>query len=176
MKDDAIRRTNAISKHPGDMKNMWREIKRFWPHLNKSSVKPKDFTGDSSQKNLANKFKDFFSNIGTPLQEMIPETKYCPDITYPPVFELREIDAVTISDLIRDLSLSTSYGTDRITSRLLKLACPYVLPVILHLCNISIRNKCFPDLWKPETITPLSFGNNLCGYRSRQVNQLEELL
>ena len=37
----------------------------------------------------------------------------------------------------------------------MKLACPYIVPVILHLCNLSIRNKCFPNSWKTATITPL---------------------
>ena len=52
-------------------------------------------------------------------------------------------------------SPSTAYGTDGITSQLLKLACPYIVPVILHICNISISKKCFPDLWKTATITAL---------------------
>ncbi len=118
-------------------------------------IKPKDFTGSLSDSDMADKFNDFFSNVGTELQKDIPNGQYRPGFVYPPIFEFNETDALTISEIIRDLSPSASYGTDGITSQLLKLACPYIVPVILHICNLSIPTKRFPELWKTATTTPL---------------------
>ncbi len=77
LKDEAIKRCNdlkaslqrsyfqeAITKHAGDMKAMWREIKKFWPHLNKSSVRPRRSPEMSDDQELANLFNDFFAMWG----------------------------------------------------------------------------------------------------------------
>ena len=74
-KQDAINRTNdlkqslqrsyfrdSIAKHSGNMKETWRDIKRFWPHLNKSNVKPTSLENESNE-NIAARFNTFFSNV-----------------------------------------------------------------------------------------------------------------
>ncbi len=170
LKDKSINRCNelrlslqrsyfqeAIRRNPGNMKKIWQEIKKFWPHLNKSSIKPVDHSGTATNEDLANLFNDFFSSIGMNLQERIPNTHetYTPPFAYLPVFEFSEFDLLSITTTLRDLSPSSSCGTDGITSHLLKLGGPTIIPAIHHICNLSVRKKIFPNIWKIGRITPL---------------------
>ena len=164
LKEEAIRRCNnlklslqrsyfqeAINRNPRYMKKIWEEIRKFWPHLNKSSVKPTDHNGEATDEaNEANLFNEFFSNVGSELQKDIESSDeiYVPPFAHPPIFEFQEFEMITIATTIRDLSASSSCGTDGITSRLLKLGGPTIIPLIHHICNLSIRYKTFPDIWK----------------------------
>ncbi len=65
-----------------------------------------------------------------------------------PIFEFNEPDLLTIAERLRDLSPSTSCGTDGITFCLLKFAGPTMLQLIHHICCLSIRKNTFPDSWK----------------------------
>ena len=80
---------DAIAKHSGNMKETWREIKRFWPHLNKSNVRPTLVNDSESNEDLATRFNTFFTNVGSDLQLNIPTVEGPimdrPDM--PPVFE-----------------------------------------------------------------------------------------
>ena len=114
-KYEAIRRCNyltlslqcsyfqeAITRNSGNMKKIWDEIRKFWPHLNKSSVKPMDHSGNATEEELANLFNHFFSNIGSELQKNIPSTNqtYAPPFAHPPIFEFHEFDMITIATAI----------------------------------------------------------------------------
>ena len=77
------------------------------------------------------------------------------DFAYPPIFEFREFDIITVTNVIRDLSPSASSGMDGIMSRLIKLGGSVIVPIITHICNLSINTKVFPSIWKTSKITPL---------------------
>ena len=50
---------------------------------------------------------------------------------------------------------SKSFGLDSIDTFAVKLAGPYILPVLTHLLNLSILQKEFPSAWKITKVIPL---------------------
>lgn len=50
---------------------------------------------------------------------------------------------------------SCAIGTDRISSRLIRMALPHIMPVIEHMFNFSLMNGIVPTTWKTATITPI---------------------
>ena len=46
-------------------------------------------------------------------------------------------------------------GLDGISARLLKEACPEIVPSLTHIINLSIRCGYFPDEWKISKVLPL---------------------
>ncbi len=167
-KREAIRHTNSLRTHlqqsfirdsiarnKGDAKKTWQTIKKFWPYLNKQSTNIGK--QDSDNVELANSFNEFFANVGHNLANDIPDTQNSPlDFqAVPQIFELMELELNQISQYMKDLKPSTSCGTDGITARLLKAAGESIYPVLLHICNLSIRKSIFPTLWKTGCITPI---------------------
>ena len=91
------------------MKRMWQELKRFWPYRNKSNVKPTSVSDLDTDRQTADEFNKFFSNVGKSLQEHIPysDDPIMTSDSLPPVFELNTVNVKMVSDTIKDLSPST---------------------------------------------------------------------
>ena len=91
---------------------------------------------------------EFFATIGSKLDQKIPHACTNPVnvIHHPPVFDIHELQLVDIATVIRDMSPSTSCGSDGITVRIIKAAGPSLFPVILHLINSSIKQSIFPQV------------------------------
>ena len=53
------------------------------------------------------------------------------------------------------LRVDKATGLDGISARLLKKACPEIVPSLTHIINLSIRCGCFPDEWKISKVLPL---------------------
>ncbi len=94
-----------------------------------------------NNQELADTFNKFFSDVGIDLQKDIQsgETRPTHNFAHPPIFEFKEFDLLTVTNVIRELSPSSSCGTDGITSRLLKLVGPIIVLIIQHICNLSAR-------------------------------------
>ncbi|XP_068618871.1 uncharacterized protein [Battus philenor] len=50
---------------------------------------------------------------------------------------------------------STAVGNDDISSRMISLLLPQLLPILCHIFNYSLVNSCFPSAWKRANIIPL---------------------
>ena len=53
------------------------------------------------------------------------------------------------------LRVDKATGPDGISARLLKEACPEIVPSLTHIINLSIRCGYFPDEWKISKVLPL---------------------
>ena len=53
------------------------------------------------------------------------------------------------------LRVDKATGLDDISARLLKEACPEIVPSLTHIINLSIRCGYFPDEWKISKVLPL---------------------
>ncbi len=178
LKMEAIARTNALRQSlqrsyfqetlrncKGNMKEMWRTIKKFWPYLNKSSTSPKSETPEELSA-IANSFNDFFVNVGPSQAAQIPpvanpDPNIVPNIGHnPPVFEFVEPSLEEIVSIIQELAPTNACSLDGITLRLIKSAGPAIIPCITHICCMSIRYHCFPDAWKVAVVTPLHKSGN----------------
>ena len=73
----------------------------------------------------------------------------------PPIFDMEMFTLEAIAENMKNLSPSISCGVDGIAARLLKATGPSIYPIILHVCNVIISSKTFPDCWKIASITPL---------------------
>ncbi len=132
-----------------DSKRKWRLIKEYWPVLRKSSSieKIRDKTDNIGKATVIN---EFFATIGSTLDQTIPQrcTNPVNVLHQPPVFDIQELQLIDIATVIRDMSPSTSCGTDGITARIIKAAGPSLFPIILHFVNSSIHQSVFPLAWK----------------------------
>ena len=117
---------------------MWKQIKRFWPYLNKSCITPTDISPDESSLDTANRFNQYFSNVGTNRQQTIPiiDELLMQTAANPPVFEFHETDHITLTKAITDVSPLHTCGVDGITSRLLKAAGDSIVDPLLSIKNL----------------------------------------
>uniref|UniRef100_A0ABD2W2T0 Reverse transcriptase domain-containing protein n=1 Tax=Trichogramma kaykai TaxID=54128 RepID=A0ABD2W2T0_9HYME len=77
-----------------------------------------------------------------------------------PAFSLSPVSTQQIERVIR-ASRSKSQGFDNISSTLLSLASPSILPLLTEIFNASISLSSFPDSWKTASIVPLTKIKNL---------------
>lgn len=73
----------------------------------------------------------------------------------PPVFELTNITLDDISKAIDRKSNSGASSVDDIRSLMVRACKTELLPVLCYLCNMSILQKCYPDIWKIAQVTVL---------------------
>ena len=70
-------------------------------------------------------------------------------------FTLNEISCDVVHRLVSSLRIDKGTGLDDISARLLKEACPEIVPSLTHIINLSIRSGCFPEDWKISKVLPL---------------------
>lgn len=80
-------------------------------------------------------------------------------------YEFLPVTADAIKDIIYN-SKSSSAGSDGLSSQMIKLCCPTVLPYITHIINSCLIESTVPDCWKfaivkpiPKNSKPLSFND-----------------
>ena len=121
-------------------------------------------------KNMANKFNNYFTSIGSELGNKFNDHKgaecpcnegcskqYCNSMVNKFKFEFKfdVISAEFVSDQICNMQNSKSPGLDQFNVRLLKLAGPYLSNCLAHICNLSLSGSTFPDEWKKAKVTPI---------------------
>ena len=72
-----------------------------------------------------------------------------------PKFQFQDTNEAEIEKLIRNLSLATSIGTDRISPRILKAAVTPLLILLCKLVNKSLNKGVFPDDLKVARVSPI---------------------
>ena len=70
-------------------------------------------------------------------------------------FTLNEISCDVVHRLVSSLRIEKGTGLDGISARVLKEACPMIVPSLTHIINLSIRSGCFPQEWKISKVLPL---------------------
>ena len=73
----------------------------------------------------------------------------------PPPFSLKEIDRNNFRGIMKRMKSKRVHGVDWIDSYSLKIASSLLEDCLMHLVNISIKNSCFSQRWKPQLIFPL---------------------
>ena len=91
-------------------------------------------------------------------------------------FDLKEVTLPTLRKYLKKLKGNRSSGIDQIDSFSLKLASPQIELVLLHLVNLSIKNKTFPQVWKTQLIHPFfKKGDRTVGGNYRPVSHIVEI-
>ena len=120
-----------------------------WPLKNKSSHINQIYDSHY-HRTMANSLSTYFPTIGDALASGIEiEVAACS----PPIYEITPTNYETIERLPSTIGRSKATGDDGITPRLLQDCGDNVIILILHIVNLRIRTKTFPDKWKHELIS-----------------------
>ena len=109
---------------------------------------------------IANKFNDFFINVGPKLASKItqlPENthKIYLNKTYNHNFHFNNIDADSVGKIINDLKTKTSTGVDGISTKLLKFIKESVVNPLAIIINQTLNTGIFPSKLKIAKVTPI---------------------
>ena len=116
----------------------------------------------SNPKEIAKSFNSFFGTIGPQLADKIPPNKV-PGTTFRSflgvptnhTFTLNNISTEFLKDQIDKLKPKTSYGSDHLSNKLLKLASSHLLLPLQRLINLSLSTGFVPSQMTLAKVIPL---------------------
>ena len=113
----------------------------------------------SDPYNMANKFNDFFRNIGPNLAKQIPKSNISfRNFLKNPIQDTFIADPCTpdeISSMIANLKKTNSCGTDGIPTSIIKKSTQIISIILSRIFNCSITSGIFPDYLKISKIIPI---------------------
>ena len=147
------------------MKKTWQGIKDIINLNNKSGPKISQLNYENKQINnnegMANAFNDFFTKIGTKLDEDIPQprrdkdhTSYLKSRVALP-FRISPTNPNEIKNIINDLDASKSSGPCDFPTKLIKLLTEIISVPFSDICNTSFNQGVFPDRNKIAKVIPI---------------------
>ena len=156
--------SNMFNKFINDSRKTWRTINEV---LNKCKDKrsfPNYFIINNSKVNdkqqIADKFNDFFVNIGPNLSRNITNTSgktvksFLKQIINSQ-FSFDLVDDSHISKVLSQITSKTSSGHDGISTKLLKRIAPFIIPYLTIIINQSLVTGIFPTRMKIAKVIPL---------------------
>ena len=152
-----------LSKHKSNLRKTWSVIKQV---INKNKYRPgcKKFVHngkiiDDGQV-IANKFNDFYVNIGSSLARKIPKTSKCPyDYmtncnNQSAKFVSTEVNEDHVLKIISDFGDSAA-GWDDLKPNVIKHVKLYISKPLAHITNLSFKNSVFPHELKKANVVPI---------------------
>ena len=114
----------------------------------------------SDQKNIANKFNNYFANVGTNIDIQIPKTKgnfrnYLNNIKCSKTFFLNASWPVEIDKIIDILDINKSTGPNSIPVYTLKILKSFFSNWLSKIINLTFEVSIFPDILKIANIVPI---------------------
>ena len=165
---------NLFSENKSDIVKSWKIIRNI---INKKKNRNMNETFHIENKDvndgqiIANKFNEFYVNIGPTLARNITSGK-CDPITYikkgitNSIF-LRPVNETEVVTILKEFK-SSSPGWDSISPKIVKQTYTCFLEPLVHICNISILHGVFPNELKIAKVLPLYKGGDpklLVNYR-----------
>ena len=160
-----------LIKHKQNPKMMWKTLNELLNKPTKNTKLSKTFVESNSLKliedphKIANKFNDYFINIGPNLAKKINSddndtfVKYL-NGSYPSSFL---IDAVTQNELeneIANMKPNKSSGCDDINTKIIKKIAKEISKPLAHIFNLSFLSGIIPDNLKVALVTPIFKSND----------------
>ena len=162
---------SEFAKNKNDVRKTWDTIKHVLNNSPKNNTIPNFLTSENSchvtdKGVMANKFNDFFVNIGKDLASKLStntNTSY-KDYMFENVnnlkFTFHEITETVVKNIILELKSKNSCGMDGITSKVIKTYCNVLCKPITIMINQSLNSGIFPDQLKIAKVLPIYKGNN----------------
>ena len=157
---------DLLMVHKSNLKKSWQVIKMI---INKRKCSPTrskfKYNGSVIEdgKIIANKFNDFFINVGPSLAKKIPSTIKNPTeyITQNTeiVFAINPVSDNEILKLIGDLKDSSS-GWDGLRPNMIKHVKEHIKLPLTHICNLSFSTGVFPCELKIANVVPIFKAND----------------
>ena len=155
-----------------DTSTAWRTAKVILgmnKNLTPTLIRTKDKNGEpeyvTNPQQLSDMFNEFFKSKVDKLREKTNQPPQIPPAerleswlsqrsSPPPPFQLKEIDREQFRRILKKMKPKRTHGVDWIDSFSLKKAGPLIEDSLIHLINLSIREKKFSTKWKPQLIFP----------------------
>ena len=114
----------------------------------------------TDKKDIANKFNNYFTNIGQSITQGIKykgskKYSYCLNKNVTSTFTFEHIDEETVRKTINNLPTKNSCGFDGISTKLLKVIEPVILKSLTLLINQVLYSGVFPDKLKIAKVIPI---------------------
>ncbi|CAG4983697.1 unnamed protein product [Colias eurytheme] len=148
-----------------DIKKTWNIIKDVCNMKVKNDLPTELLTIGSNTKESLNKINNFFTTVGGSLAEEIlkilhktendlanqikSSTSMIHSMSFVPT------DSYEIGKIINELKASSAPGLDGISSRLIKEAKEFLIGPLEYLCNLSLEQGQFPDIFKKAIVSPI---------------------
>ena len=146
-------------KAKNNIKATWDVIKKV-SDIQANRVPPTEllYISDSPRSSL-NMVNNFFANIGKNLATKIAQNSIPPNIIPPnnstSSMVLLEVNEKEVENIILGLRLDCATGWDSIPAVVIRSARQVLVPVITHICNVSISSGVFPEAFKKAVIHPV---------------------
>ena len=150
-----------FNKNKSNLKKSWTLIKKI---INKQKCcQNHEFLIDnitiSDKREIANRFNDYFTNIGPTLSRNIPSNsadpmQYLENLNSRNSLYLQSATPEEITRIIKNLKDSSS-GYDDITATIIKNTCQFYLRPLVHIINLSLLQGVFPNELKIARVVPL---------------------
>ena len=154
---------SVFNKYKYNMKKTWDTIKEVLD--SSSSTKfPKYFMINNVRtedpKQIANKFNEYFVNVGPNLAKeipILPNLSFINYLNHPCTvnFEFRQIREAEIMKTIEELKSKTSQGLDNLSNKLLKQIKLEIIKPLTLIINQTLNTGIFPDKLKIAKILPI---------------------
>ena len=147
-----------------DNRKTWDTIREVINKPNSKHQMPSYFIHDNDcltdPKEIANKFNDFFVNIGPNLADRIDTQDKPPFATYlqtkvESTFHFETINEQITMKLISDMKTKSSCGIDKMSLALLKACSALLVSPLTAIINQSLTSGIFPDDLKTAKILPV---------------------
>ncbi len=159
-----------------DIKKTWSTINDTLNRKSKTScshVHEFDIDNEkiSNPDQIANKFNEYFINIGHTLAENIQSNKHYTDFLSQPKIDRFAFSLATenqVIDIIKGLKNKSSYGHDGISNNLIKRARDVLYKPLTLLINQTLTSGIYPTALKISKVKPLlksGSASNICNYR-----------
>ena len=173
----------TFTSHKNDMKKTWKTIDETLNRRKNKSKFPSEFIVNNrsiaDQKEIADQFNIFFSNIGSTLSDSIEIADSTLDFTdylNNPTEHHFNFNTITESEtlsIINKLKNKNSSGKDEISNKLLKSIKDEIAKPLTIIINQSLKTGVFPDALKIAKVKPLyKKGDNFCLNNYRPISLL----
>ena len=155
-----------LIKHKHNAKMIWKTMNEILNKREKNKELPETFFDTNSSKQvkdpkaIANKFNEYFTNIGPNLAKKIKKnanTNFEKYLTgnYPNSMFLTPITENEIQSELRMMHSNKSPGYDNITNKIIKLSATEISKPLTHIFNLTFVNGVIPDELKLALVTPI---------------------
>ena len=167
------------------MKETWATIKEALHKTKNKKTFPDHFKFGGREINdklaIANRFNQFFTNIGPKLASEISSDSNCSYKSFKKnktseVFSFSKVDKPTVLKIIKDFPAKSSRGFDGISIKLLKSIKYEILDALTTVINQSLHQGIFPNKLKlAKVIPPHKKGDPTCIDNYRPISLLSSI-
>ena len=161
---------NEFISHKGDQVKRWKFIKKLINGPGKTKECPITLQRDDQSlcqdsQEVAGRFNQFFTNIGSELAKNLPKTNHqfteyfaasdSSNFNHEAKFAFDPVDSGDILPIVENINVKKATGPDKISPQAIKDNKCVLVPILVFLINLVIETSVFPDCLKIARVTPI---------------------